>query len=213
MDRQMMEMEFMYTVTRITNVVVWGNTTSLVIQLVALCTDFDYVADDMMLIGLYSVGIAILCVSIYFMYDFSKTQHNCCCLPCNHLWSRCCAVASKQAIDDKQSMVRELCWILHGETCAELVDISEKKDTEMKRRRSSKLMPIDLGQPTANTTAGNTFNNGSTDHGIHGFGINIGYNGSNVSNSVRNSRKISNFNQFNQFNPYNCQPVGVTPPP
>jgi len=118
----------------------------------------------------HSVGIAVLCLSIYFMYDFSKSQHNRCCLCCTHLWTRFCSMASKQAIDDNQSAVRELCWILHGETCAELEDISEKKDTEMKRRRSSKLMPTDLGQISHESQMRRT--------------------------SVRNSKRISTLNHF-----------------
>lgn len=67
-DQNMMKLEFMYTVTRFTNLVVWCNTTSLSIELFSLCTDIDDI-EVVTVIGVYAVGIIVICLSTIFLYD------------------------------------------------------------------------------------------------------------------------------------------------
>lgn len=71
------------------------------------------------------------------MLLFRSMEQNRCCLCCGHCWSRCCTTASKRAIED--SMVRELCWILHGETCAELQDVQKKHDAQKRASVTDKI--------------------------------------------------------------------------
>ena len=135
----MIELELLLYTTKMTNIVVWCNSTCLCLEAIHWTDSLD-AADRMTIVGVYSISIVILCLSIYFLCDVSKSQHNRCCVCCNYLWSQCCTAASKRAIDYEDGrFVRELCWILHGETCAELAEENEMSEIDVMKRQSSKM--------------------------------------------------------------------------
>merc|ERR1719361_2610085 len=117
-----------------TNVVVWSTITSLLIEVIELCV---HTKSYSILMIIYGMGSLIMFVCTYFMYDFSRKRYTKVCSCCDTAWSRCCSTLSKRAIQG--SMMRELCWVLHGDNCT---GSETKRYSEMMTKTGIPTSPV-----------------------------------------------------------------------